>query len=342
MASVAGHDEWMPLQLSDRSTLVSPLPLCTVAEARMLGVNLRDRKWIRLRKGVYANRADFDALRPWTRYAARVHAFLRMHPDAVLCLESGAVIHGIPHFGETKDIHVFDRDRSSSTRYGDVVVHTSTDARTIDVISGTYVTSLADTVSDLVRLVPPAHGLAIADAAISPTQGGQLTLEHLRSRAVTQDNQRGRARLHWVCDNADGRSESVGESVSRAVIEWCGFERPVLQERFFYEGFRDRGDFYFASCGVIGESDGWGKYELDDPAEAQKRLRDEKRREDRLRRHGHPIARWELRDAQRVDPLVKILLSTGIPRVAPEDPLMLATLRENRRAKSSRENRPAA
>lgn len=184
---------------------------------------------LRLRKGVYANREDFDALRPWTRYAVRVHAFLRMHPDAVLCLESAAVVHGIPHFGETKDIHVFDPDRSSSTRHGDVVVHTSTDARSVEAISGTSLTSLADTVSDLVRVVPPAHGLAIADAAISPTQGGVLTLEHLRSRAATQHNQRGRARLHWVCDNADGRSESVGESVSRAVIAWCGFEQPVVR-----------------------------------------------------------------------------------------------------------------
>ena len=57
------------------------------------------------------------------RYAARVHAYLRICPDAILCLESAAVIHGIPLFGEARDIHVYDPSATKSTRFGDVVVH---------------------------------------------------------------------------------------------------------------------------------------------------------------------------------------------------------------------------
>lgn len=143
-----------------------------------------------------------------------------------------------------------------------------------------------------------------------------------------------------MCDNTDARSESVGESVSRAVIDWCGFEEPVLQQRFAHEGCKDRADFFFPSCGVVGESDGWGKYDLDDPEKAEHHLREAKRREDRLRRHGHPLARWDLRDACQVDPLCRALVSAGVPKVQSADALMLATLRSNPRAR--REERPIA
>lgn len=59
----------MPWQLSDRAQLVSPLPLSTIDEARMLGVSLRGTTWLRLRKGVYVRGRDFVALPPWKRYA---------------------------------------------------------------------------------------------------------------------------------------------------------------------------------------------------------------------------------------------------------------------------------
>ena len=111
------------------------------------------------------------------------------------------------------------------------------------------------------------------------------------------------------------------------MIEWCGFETPDLQHTFHYEGQEDRVDFLFPSGAVIGESDGWGKYQLEDPEHAADLLAAEKRREDRLRRHRHPFARWDTVDAWRVDPLRQALLAAGSPLVRPPQPLMLATLR---------------
>lgn len=323
----------MPSQLSDRAQVVSPLPLYTVAEARMLGIHLNGKAWMRLRKGVYVDRLKFEALPVWKRYAVRVHAFVVTHPDAVLCLESAAVLHGIPHFGETKDIHVYDPDGPSSWRHRDVSIHTSRDPRTVEFVNGVQVTGLCDTVVDLARVVPPAHGLAMVDAAISPVQGGFLRLDSLRERSEGQENQRGRARLRWLWENGNALSESPAESVSRAVIAWSGFEQPELQRKFFYEGEQDRVDFFFRSCGVVGESDGWGKYNLEKPKEAEQHLADEKRREDRLRRNGHPFARWDLKAAWQVDPLCEALSAVRVPLVAPRQPMMLATLSSNPRAK---------
>ncbi|UJP10305.1 hypothetical protein L2X99_00865 [Microbacterium sp. KUDC0406] len=321
----------MPLTLTDRAFTTSPIPLVTAVEARMLGIPVRTQRYIRIRRGIYAERAAYSTLTPWDRYAARVHAFARTHPDAVLCLESAAVVHGLPRFRQTRWIHVLNSARQASGRYGDVAVHASVDARDTELIGGIAVTSLVDTVVDLVRVLPPAQALAVADAAISQTQGGEACLADLRDRGERQSSSRGRARMRLVWGLADGRAESPGESVSRAVILWSGFEQPDLQRQFHYENATDRVDFFFASIGGIGESDGWQKYALGSPEAAAVKLADEKRREDRLRRHGHPFARWDLTDAWHVKPVVQALDAIHVPRVRPPSPALLATVSDRSR-----------
>lgn len=321
------------LVLADRAATASPLPLLTARDARAAGLTLPARGSLRVRSGVYVDQAAYEKLAPWARYAVRVHAFAQKHPDAVLCLESAAVLHGLPLFGETRDIHVFDADRAASRRFGDVFAHTSRDPRSIIGTGLLLTTSFADTVADLARALPPAPALAVVDAGVSGAQGGTLRLDELRELIASRIDRRHLRRLGWVLDHADGAAESPAESISRAVIAWSGFERPSLQREFTYEGADDRVDFFFASNGAIGESDGWGKYGLDDPDAAAQRLRDEKRREDRLRRRGHPFARWDMRDAVRVDPLCRALVSAGVPIVRAARPAMLATLRSQPRAK---------
>ena len=316
----------MPLLLADRAALVSPVPLVTRAEARARGIALDTPAHVRIRSGVYAPAKLYSDLPPWDRYAARVHAFARTHPDAVLCLESAAVGHGLPRFGEARDIHVLDGGRAHSRRFGDVAVHTGVDPRTVERRGPLLVTSLLDTAVDLARVLPPAQALAVVDAAISSKQGGTLRLDSVRAHATERATSRGSAQLLRLWEQADGRAESPAESVSRAVISWCGYEDPELQHEFYYDGVVDRVDFLFRSVGAIGEADGWGKYDLQDPEKAAEHLRDEKRREDRLRRHHHPFARWELADAWKVDPLCRALDAAGVPLRRAREAAMLATL----------------
>ena len=124
------------LLLIERAIVTSPVPLITRSEARVLGITLRASTHVRLRRGIYAPKQAFLRLKPWQRYAARVHAFARSRPDAVLCLESAAVLHGMPVFGHPCDIHVFDPDLRTSQRSGDVCVHTSADPREIATVAG--------------------------------------------------------------------------------------------------------------------------------------------------------------------------------------------------------------
>lgn len=321
----------MPLLLDTRAVTASPLLLMTTAEARLTSVSLSASTWLRVRKGIYVNREAYAKAKPWTKYEVRVHAFARQHPDAILCLESAAVIHGMPLFGETRYIHVYSPDRKHSRRFGDVVVHTGIDPRVLVRVDGVLATSLRDTAVDLARVLPPARALTVVDSVISPTQGGPLTIGELSDHAASQQNRRGTARLRWVFSRANGLSESPGESVSRAVIEWCGFETPELQREFRYGGTIARSDFYFPSNGTIGEADGWQKYQLEDPKKAAELLADEKRREDLLRSKGHPFARWDLHGATRVDPLMDALTNAGVRRIAPPQTQMLSTLKDRSR-----------
>lgn len=328
--------------LADRAFVTSPVPLIVSAEMRMLGMRATNARLRRVRSGVHARRNLYDELRPWQRYAARVHAFARTHPDAVLCLESAAVLHGLPQFGETALIHVLADAGEKSRRFGDVAVHSSADPRGVTSIAGIHCTDILHTAVDLTRALSPAKGLAVADGAMSPFQGGDVQRSTAEQVLDGQVSSRGRARARWAWANADERSESPGESVSRAVIGWCGFETPQLQAEFSYEGSHDRADFFFPSSRAIGEADGWAKYDLDDPDAAAQRLADEKRREDRLRRNGHPIARWNLGDAWKVDPLRSALLAADVPLVRPPQQGMLASLKRSAREVPLRRPAPRA
>lgn len=322
-----------------RTIRPSPVELLVVRDEGPAGVRLRsDPGYTRIRSGIYAATAAWRVLRPWDRYLARVHAYAVRNPGAVFCHESAAALLGLPVFGEPRDIHVFDPRRSRSLRFGDVSVHTSQDPREIDDSGPVTVTSIADTVIDLARVLPPAFGLATIDAAIGGGQG-HPSIDALRQRSQSQSARRGRLRLPWLWENADGLAESPGESVSRAVIAWWGFERPELQVEFGHEGADDRVDFFWRARSVIGESDGYGKYDADAPGDAKRILLAEKTREDRLRRHVGAVARWDWKDAMRGRPVRDRLQGAGLVQVRPPQFAMLATLRTHPRSFSPAELR---
>lgn len=292
----------------------APLPLFAAAETPSPGTHpSRDPRLHRIRPGVYTERDGWDALQPWDRYLLRVHAFRLVNPDAVFSHESAAALHGLPTFGHPRHIHLFDARRARSVAYGDVRVHTSADRRLIVERDGIRCSPLADVVVDLARVLPPAFALAVTDAALrtrTVVSAGLLDL------AAAQRNPRGRRKLDWVLARGDQRSESVGESVSRAVIEWCGFPAADLQTEHRVGGRAYRSDFCWPKHRVIGEFDGWEKYDRHDVDAAAKAVRAEKTREDALRRAGWRIARWDYGGALRSDGLRTALVAAGLPVVS--------------------------
>jgi hypothetical protein len=311
----------------------SPVALFTAADGRVAGLRLRDGgEFTRIRPAVYARTAEWSRLPPWSRYLARVHAFALTHPGVVFALESAAVLQGLPLFGESTHIHVFDPVRGRARRFGDVVVHTTRDAPVIVSRDGLLMMDAATTAVDLLRVLPPAFGLAVADAVISPKQLGVASADDLHRIADSQSTTRGNRRVATLLELADGRSESPGESVSRAVIHWSGFEPPELQREFITDGITDRVDFAWPRVRAIGESDGYGKYRGESLDDTVARVVREKQREDRLRRSCRAFRRWDWGDAMAVVPLQQRLVEMQIPRVARPQAALLATLASNPRS----------
>jgi hypothetical protein len=141
--------------------------LIAAANTAILGTHPSvDATLHRVRPGVCAPRRAWDDLPPWSRYLLRVHALHLVRPDGVFSHESAAALMGLPLFGHPRHLHLFDARRDRSLSYGDVRVHTSADDRRSRAVDGIHLTSVADTVIDLARALPPAFGLAVADAAM--------------------------------------------------------------------------------------------------------------------------------------------------------------------------------
>ncbi|MFK4835798.1 hypothetical protein ACI3KY_08725 [Microbacterium sp. ZW T2_14] len=290
----------------------------------------RDSRLHRIRAGVYIAADVWAELKPWERYRVRVLAVARTWKTPVFCLESAAVLQGLPIFGEPSHIHVLSAGGRSWCE-GDVIVHGHADAREMADVGGLRVTSVADTAVDLARVLPPALALAVVDAAARLLQADGVALD-VSERGRSQSNRRGVRQLDWVQARATEQSESPGESVSRAVIEWLGYEQPELQREFSYEGVIDRSDFYWRRLRIIGESDGYGKYDAHDPAAMKAHFVREKKREDRLRRHEGGFARWDWGDTIRFAQLDDKLRDAGLTPLHPREPRLLSTLGRNPRS----------
>lgn len=132
----------------------------------------------------------------------------------------------------------------------------------------------------------------------------------------------GAARLRWtrrrrhLWDRAlsfsDSASESPGESFARALFTDLGFTVPDLQVSIDVDGRTYRVDFAWEEAGVVGEFDGWMKYQ----EEGLQSLREENIREDAVRSTGRRFMRCYWEDLRDPDRLRRKLLRAGVPRAA--------------------------
>ncbi|MFC6383808.1 hypothetical protein ACFP47_07015 [Nesterenkonia lacusekhoensis] len=157
-------------------------------------------------------------------------------------------------------------------------------------------------------------GVVVLDAALR--DGGS------RPALTQQQFQEGAAALQWTRRRrhlwetalafTDPASESPGESLARAQFAALGFAPPRLQVTITADGRRYRVDFLWEEAGVIGEFDGWMKYRQ----EGHHALREEKVREDDLRRLGYGFMRCYWEDLHDLRKLERKLLRAGVPRIS--------------------------
>jgi predicted transcriptional regulator of viral defense system len=244
---------------------------------------------VHLRRGAWLAEEPADDV---VRHRLLIAATLDLTADAVVSHGSAAVLHGLPSFETLTRVHLTRSDGRGKLR-GYVHLHVApVDASELVVLDGVAVTSLARTVVDLARALPFAEAVATGDAALRLGLAAE-DLDEALSRAGRRPGIGGARR---VAAFADGRSESVGESLSRVVLHRLGLAPTTLQLEVFDPGgrFVGRSDFGWEDRRTLGEFDGRVKYgrslRSDQPVEDV--LWSEKQREDELRDLGWQLARW--------------------------------------------------
>lgn len=216
---------------------------------------------------------------------------MRQYPRRVaLSHDSATVAQGGPTYGlDLGAVHLTHfQDEHAGRRYAGIVHHEG-GCRVGDLTrlpDGHWITAPVRTVLDTAARHPVEVGVCLAD-------------DFLRRRLVSEEGLRmvheamqtwpGMLRVHRVIDLADGRAESVGESLGRLLMKKTHLPTPVPQ----FEVFDDDGhlvgrcDLALPDHGVLIEFDGKVKYH-------------------RYRRQGETIEQMVLREKAREDQLREV------------------------------------
>jgi hypothetical protein len=157
---------------------------------------------------------------------------------------------------------------------------------------GVLLTSVPRTVIDLARTLPFGEGVAVADSAL---HAGLTSKSELSAVIADCAHWPGLQRAREVTAFSDPRSESVLESLSRAVFHHAGLPPPDLQVWVGDDAeVIGRADFLWRRYNTIGEADGAVKYE--NPARARAQLE----RDARLRAAGYEVVHFTWAEITRV------------------------------------------
>ncbi len=226
---------------------------------------------------------------------------LQVLPGAVISHGSAAILHGLPGWpAALQRVHLTRSRSSGAKRRSDVEVHGATlPAAHITMVDGLAVTTLARTVADLGRTLPFAQAVAAGDRAAALG----LDFGHLEDVLRTMEQWPGVRQARRVADFIDGRSQSVGESVSRVVLGEQGLPAPTLQHEIRDPTGRLVActDFAWVHRRTVGEFDGRIKYGalLKPGQRPEDVVFAEKLREDAVRDLRWQVVRWTWRDVER-------------------------------------------
>ncbi|MFB8278347.1 hypothetical protein [Nocardia colli] len=257
----------------------------------------RSGKWRRVRAGHYLNAPGRELTSTGRHLLLAMATCEAMSDDAVASHCSASVIHGLPTWSLPLERAHMTRNRGNGGFIKKhLVLHAAQLAPDeITLVNGLRVTTVPRTIIDIARSSGFEPAVAVGDSAL---RQGLTTARELHAQVMRR--RRGWQQAMRVIEFLDGRSESVGESRSRVLIQRAGLPEPELQARIFTDDeiCVARVDFLFAGMGVIGEFD--GDVENTDES-ASRRLPlpmvvAEQNRADRLRALGWMVVRWSSAD----------------------------------------------
>lgn len=255
-----------------------------------LRARIRTGNWRRLFRGVYIEAAAWpDDARE--QLILRCRALLMvLPPGSVISHCTAGVLWQLATIEGARldEIHVTVPHSAGPVRVHGCRAHTTREPVPAVCLLDLPVTDLARTVLDLARTQPVAAGVVAADSALATRP--QLDFE-LVDALLACSGWPGYQRAAFVVRFADGRAESVLESVARLLWHDAGLPPPEIQPVIRHQGrFVARVDFLWRTARLVVEVDGMGKYA--DATEIAK----EKQRQNALVRAGYTVLRFTWAD----------------------------------------------
>jgi hypothetical protein len=248
---------------------------------------LASGRWLRVRRGIYRGAGDVDG------YAVRVAAAVLACTSgrAVASHASAAYLHGIPLLEGPKRVELTLPPEALTTSVKGCVLHRGPLTGWSTRIAEVRATTPTRTVVDLAR----DHSFAEAVAAADHVLRGGATAAQLTDAMHRLRGTPGQQKVRRVVDFADGRSESVGESLARVVFAQHGLPPAELGQPVYASGRRlGIVDFLWRDQRTAAEFDGRIKYQPGNDR-GDERLWHEKLREDAIRDAGLEVVRitWD-------------------------------------------------
>lgn len=257
------------------------------AEFRSL---VRRRTWTVPRRGVVCPLPPSSDPQAVSGSASEIRATATalLRTGSVISHRSAASIYGLPLLTGDDRPTLTVAPGSMGCRRDDVRVQAaSLTPLVLDRWFGAPVTTVARTVADLARSDGRRAGLVAADAALHERL---TTPRQLREAAFRQRGWPGSRAAREIAELADGRAESVLESITRLSIYDAGLPLPDLQPWILLPGRRFRVDMLYRDRRVVVEADGLAKY-VGRPDAVPK----EKKRQEYLERARYRVVRvmWD-------------------------------------------------
>lgn len=268
--------------------------------SRAIRLLLSHGKLVRLRYGCYLRAALWDKQSATVRSRQLIHAHAHgtlttSTGDFVYSHTSAARLHGLFLWNVDDLIHILLRVRPSNERLGkDVRGHTRPyTAADVQTIGKLRCTTLERTVVDCAMMLNYRQALVIMDHGLR--LGADRAL--MEAMADSLAGRRGVRNLRMAIINADPRSESAGETLTRELIARLNLPMPEAQVEVHSPAGRHRLDFAWKEKKVALEFDGKVKYFAYRPTDEV--IYQERRREKALTEDGWRFVRVEWKDVFR-------------------------------------------
>ncbi|WP_232828144.1 DUF559 domain-containing protein [Kribbella monticola] len=219
----------------------------------------------------------------------------------VISHQSAVVLHGLPTWGmDLRRVHVTRTDRAKGRIVAGTCHHVGAlPSAAVTTTEGLTSTTVARAVIEAACATQFEAAVVLCDSAL---QQERVTKAELDDVLSFMSGWPGTGTARAAVQFADQRSESVGESRLRVLMDTYGLPEPELQTRFSIDSGNvvARVDFFFRQHRVIVEFDGLIKYR-DQAVDVVLR---EKRREDQLRSAGYLVVRVDWKDLDHPERLI--------------------------------------